>query len=333
MPQTDRSHMPPSEPRQRPGALIPALITMLLLGACGDEDTAIVAPPPAAPPPEACAEGSRDDGMGACIAFAERTVLRAPTPFMDAGARPVTLEVVLFRPVGSDEQRLPTAVIHHGSTGDGSDPAQFALTFTSPAVTEYFVSRGWMVAYPQRRGRGQSDGLYDEGFLADRSAYSCEAETTLAGAERALEDLDAIVDWLRMRADVDTTRLVVSGSSRGGILAVAHVARRPDLYLGAINFVGGWLGEGCGDYRRVNEDLFVDGAAYPGETLWIYAERDSFYSLTHSRGNFDAFSAAGGLGTFAVLERAPGLNGHFVINDLDRWSPVVTDYLARAGLD
>ncbi len=42
-----------------------------------------------------------------------------------------------------------------------------------------------MVAFPQRRGRGQSDGLYDEGFKPDRSSYSCQEDLTLGGAERA----------------------------------------------------------------------------------------------------------------------------------------------------
>ena len=136
-----------------------------------------------------------------------------------------------------------------------------------------------MVAFPQRRGRGQSDGLYDEGFTLDRSGYSCEHDLALLGAAHALEDLDAITDWLRNRMDVDTTRLLVGGTSRGGILAVAHTAQRPDVYLAAINFVGGWIAEGCGDYRSINRTLFVNGAAFPGPSLWLYGEYDSFYGL------------------------------------------------------
>jgi predicted peptidase len=130
-----------------------------------------------------------------------------------------------------------------------------------------------------------------------------------------------------MRADVDTTRLLISGTSRGGILSVAYVARRPEVYLGAINFVGGWLGEGCGDFETVNRQLFVGGAAFPGTSLWIYAENDSFYSLAHSRSNYDAFSQAGGVGDFAVLRRDAGRNGHFIINDTDRWGVTVDAYV------
>ncbi len=183
-----------------------------------------------------------------------------------------------------------------------------------------------MVAFPQRRGRGQSDGLYDEGFKPDRSSYSCQEDLTLGGAERALDDLDAATDWIRSRADVDSTRMLVGGSSRGGILSIAYVARRPEVYLGAINFVGGWIAEGCGDYRSVNRTLFVAGAAFPGTSLWLYGANDSFYSLAHSRTNFDSFSTAGGLGAFNEFTRAPGLNGHFLINDPQLWEVTMDDF-------
>lgn len=70
-----------------------------------------------------------------------------------------------------------------------------------------------MVAFQQRRGRGQSDGQYDEGFKPDRSAYSCNEDLALGGTERALDDLNVITDWIRSRADVDTTRMLVGGTS------------------------------------------------------------------------------------------------------------------------
>jgi len=270
-----------------------------------------------------CETASAWDGAF-CTAYGVRIDERASTPFVEGG-QPVELEVVMFRPFGPGP--YPTVMFNHGSTGNGSDPSLFTVTTYSETIAKFFVDRGWMVAFPQRRGRGQSDGLYDEGFNASRTAYSCQRDVTLAGAERAIADLDAAVDWLRMRADVDTTRMLVSGASRGGVLSVVHVARRPDVYLGAVNFVGGWLGEGCGDYLEVNRTLFVEGADFPGETLWLYANNDSFYSVAHSRSNFDAYTAAGGLGTFEVYTRAPGLNGHFLTNDPQLWGPDVDTYL------
>jgi dienelactone hydrolase len=263
---------------------------------------------------------------GTCRTFGLRLEERATTPFIENG-QPVSREVVIYRPL--DEGRYPTLVFNHGSTGNGSDPSLFGVTFTSKAIASFFVDRGWMVAFPQRRGRGASDGLYDEGFAADRSGYSCNLDPAIAGAERALDDIVAVTDWLLNRADVDTTRMLIGGTSRGGILSIAFLPRRPDAYLGAVNFVGGWIAEGCGDFMAINRNLFVRGGAFPGTTLWLYGAHDSFYSLAYSHTNFDAYAAAGGLGQFYEFTREPGLNGHFVLNDPDLWASAVEDYLEQ----
>ncbi|MFQ5609675.1 MAG: alpha/beta hydrolase family protein [Woeseiaceae bacterium] len=313
-----------SIPNNRPLAVVCGIFMMLVLGACGGGSGGA---PAAIPEPigDTCGPTSVLDN-GVCRVFAVRLDERATTPFIENG-KPVTLEVVLFRPLA--EGRYPTVVFHHGSTGNGSDPTRFGLTFTSKAIARYFVENGWMVAFPQRRGRGKSDGLYDEGFKLDRSSYSCRQDLALAGASHALEDLNAIADWVRNRADVDTTRMLVGGTSRGGILSVAHTAQTPDVYLAALNFVGGWIAEGCGDFLSINRTLFVDGASFPGTSLWLYGNNDPFYSLAHSRANFDSFSMAGGLGTMIELTRAPGLNGHFVINDTELWASSMDAFLAQ----
>ncbi len=291
-------------------------------GGGGGDDSGSATPAP--PPASACNETS-DLVDGICQDFAVREDARATTPFVEDG-QPVSLEVVLFKPLTPGP--YPTVVFHHGSTGNGADPAQFGRTFTSKPVIRYFTRRGWMVVFPQRRGRGRSDGLYDEGFRPDRSSYSCEAPAALAGAERALDDIGAVTDWLRVHTDVDTTRMLIGGTSRGGILSVAFVARRPDVYRGAVNFVGGWIAEGCGDHREINRGLFESGAGFFGASLWLYGAGDSFYSLPYSRNNFRAFTDAGGFGTFHEFRRAPGLNGHFLINDPALWAGTVDDFLA-----
>lgn len=292
------------------------------LVACGGSNGGGVPPNP---PPLACDSTSVEEN-GACRTFAERLDERAPTPFTEGG-QPVTLEVVLFKPLTAGP--YPLIVFHHGSTGRGNDPSRFTLTFTSKAIAQFYVERGWLVAFPQRRGRGQSDGLYDEGFLPDRSAYSCEQNTSLAGAERALADLDVLTDWLRARADVDPTRMVVAGVSRGGALALVHASRRPDVFLGAINYVGGWIGEGCGDHLAINRALFNEAAGNPGPTLWLYGANDSFYSLAYSRANYDSFSANGGMGQFFEFNLGAGQDGHGLIFFPEFWRLDVDNFLGQ----
>ena len=265
---------------------------------------------------------------GTCRRFAERLVERAETPFVENG-RAVTLEVVLYRPLAAGPH--PALLFHHGSTGDGTDPSLFTQTYTSENVAQFFVERGYLVAFPQRRGRGASDGLYDEGFTPDRSRYSCVFAQSVAGFEHAMADVDAAVAYMKRRSDVIPSRLVNGGASRGGVLALTYAAERPGTFEAAVNFVGGWLGEGCADGPAVNRSLFTRAAAYSGPTIWMYGANDTFYSLTHSRSNYDAFVAARGRGLFFTYTRAAGLNGHNIIADPFLWTGDLSSFVQSIG--
>src|SRR6202012_6118777 len=139
------------------------------------------------------------------------------------------------------------------------------------------VNRGLAVVLPSRRGRGGSEGLYDEGFAANRSqGYSCDPTLSLPGADRALRDIDAITEAILAQPFVDRSRLVVGGQSRGGILAIAWSGRHPEMQA-AINFVGGWMGAGCQSASVINTTLFKRGATFGKATLWLYGEDDPYY--------------------------------------------------------
>ena len=101
----------------------------------------------------------------------KRVVERIPTAYSENG-KPVSLELVIYKPNGLGP--FPMLMFNHGSTGDGNRPSEFKTTWTNPALAKFFTEKGWLVAFPQRRGRGKSDGIYDEGFEANRTAgYSC----------------------------------------------------------------------------------------------------------------------------------------------------------------
>ena len=243
----------------------------------------------------------------------------------------VRLATIIYRPAGTGP--FPVLIFHHGSSGGGRDPSTFGWAYDPQPLAHWFVSRGYVVALPQRRGRGGSEGVYDEGFAADRSkGYTCEPERSLAGAEHALRDIDAVTSAVLDQPFVDRTRLLVGGNSRGGILAVAWAGRHPDLPRGVVNFVGGWLGTFCATASTVNQRLFTMGGAFHRPMLWLYGNHDPLYSIDHSRLNFERFRAAGGSGSFQIIDEPGAENGH-MIDRLDTlWSASVDAYLAALGL-
>jgi dienelactone hydrolase len=252
---------------------------------------------------------------------------RRKSEFLETGliedGRPVRLEAVIFKPNGAGP--FPLAVINHGSTGGGRDPAVAKQTWFAADLADFLNERGWMVVFPQRRGRGKSDGLYDEGFSEDRKlGYACDAENSLRGADRALSDVDAAIAALLRRPDVAPTPVLIGGQSRGGVLAVAYAGLNPAQISGVINFVGGWLAENCSTASVVNQTLFERGAHYGRPTIWLYGQGDPFYSIAHSRSNFAAFEKAGGQGSFFEFGPNPG---HFVFGDPDLWSGPIGKYL------
>src|SRR5262249_47254531 len=183
--------------------------------------------------------------------------------------KPIRLEVVTFKPSG--EGPFPLAVINHGSTGRGNNPALFGETWFDVGLADFLNQRGWMLAFPQRRGRGKSDGQYDEGFSRERAkGYTCETEISLAGAGRALRDVESAITTLARRPDVTKSRILIGGQSRGGVLSVAYSGAHAEQVFGVVNFVGGWMGEACATARSINQNLFEQGARFKRPTLWLY---------------------------------------------------------------
>ncbi len=238
----------------------------------------------------------------------------------------IRLQMRIYKPEG--EGPFPTLIFNHGSTGYSTDPERFKESVDAPAVAEFFVQRGWAVVMPARRGRAGSDGLYDEGLSLNRAGYSCDSSLSLAGADRALRDIDAAVKAILEMPFVDAKRVVVGGVSRGGVLSVAYSGMHPRQVRGVINFVGGWLGTPCSTMSSVNRSLFIRGAAYPGESIWLYAENDTYYSISNSRENFTTFTAAGGKGLFVEFA-VPAEIGHWLAAFPVVWTSNLAAYLQR----
>jgi dienelactone hydrolase len=243
----------------------------------------------------------------------------------------VKLATITHKPAGAGP--FPILIFHHGSTGRGTDSSVFARPYEPIFLADWFVARGWAVVFPSRRGRGGSEGLYDEGFEIDRTrGYACDDTLSVKGFDRALRDADAITAAILALPFADRSRFVVGGQSRGGILSIGWSGQRPDLPKGVLNFVGGWLGSGCSYSAKVNAELFKRGTAFKSPTLWQYGDKDPFYPLGHSRGSFEAFKNAGGNGSFNEYTLPDGVNGHSVASFPQLWEATMERYLVERGL-
>jgi dienelactone hydrolase len=254
----------------------------------------------------------------AVVAWSRGTSEMLETDLLEDG-NPIRLETVIFKPPGPGP--FPLAVFNHGSTGRYATPGVAKQTWVSLEVANSLNKQGCLVAFPQRRGRGKSDGLYEEGL----SSFG-DTDRALRGADRALIDIDAAIAVLRRRQDVTPGPVLIGGNSRGGALSVAYAGMHPEQTLGVINFVGGWFGEKSPGAELVDQALFERGARYDRPTIWLYGQGDIYYSIGYSRKNFATFEKAGGQGTFIAFD-VPSDVGHNVIHYPDLWAGPVGDYL------
>jgi dienelactone hydrolase len=240
--------------------------------------------------------------------------------FIPSSEPGVQLELVVVRPHSPGP--LPTIIFNHGSTG-GGNPSMFRRSVCPSTIQTYFTQRGWMVLFPQRRGRGKSGGTYAEGLKSNGTGYSCEADVAMRGFERAVADIDAVMAHVGTRDDVDHSRVAIGGVSRGGILSIAYVGMRTVKFCGAINFNGGWLGSGCPTtYESTNAQIFEMGAKAGISTLWLHGTKDQYYHMSHCRRNFETYLSAGGKGIFVA---APG--GHGLVHKPLLWKHELDRYI------
>jgi dienelactone hydrolase len=260
----------------------------------------------------------------AVIPWSRGTSELLQTDLRDDG-QPVRLETVVFKPPGPGP--FPLAVFNHGAAARQSTLELVKQTWVSLEVADFLTKRGWLVAFPQRRGRGKSDGFCDEELGRNGgNKLLCNTDTAQSDTDRALTDIDAAIAVLRRRPDVAPGPVLIGGHSRGGVLSVAYAGMHPEQTRGVINFVGGWISDRCAVSEEINQTLFVRGARYDRPTIWLYGQGDHFYSMDHSRKNFAVFENGGGHGKFFEFDM-PHDVGHNVIHYPDLWASPVGEYL------
>lgn len=249
--------------------------------------------------------------------------VRVPVRSKIANGPSFSLEAFVYRPVGRG--RHPLVVLSHGSSG--GDPKQEA---PQAEQAKFFTDRGYIVAVAMRRGRGTSGGT-----SLESEDKNCDPASWQLGLDTAYDDVTATIDFASAMPDVDSTKIVLAGESRGGFLSVAYAAQgvRRQRVAGVVNFVGGWVAQAEDNCPTdFNEVAFRQyGAVTTIPELWLYGDHDRFYStlsiLSYSR----AYASTGGKLTFALIDDVPN-NGHWLPGYPALWSAQADRYLASRGL-
>ncbi|MFA5111898.1 MAG: CocE/NonD family hydrolase, partial [Desulfobaccales bacterium] len=199
------------------------------------------------------------------------SLLRIPMQVPGAsGDQQLTLEATLYRPSGPGP--FPLVVLSHGTPRNPRQRvAQGRLRYD--AQSWEFVSMGFAVVIPMRRGYGHSEGPYaeDEGTCGQARFYE-------AGLESA-RDLRAAVAAVSRLPLIDPQRLVLAGHSSGGFASLVLASQGLPGVRGVINFSGGRgsMEEGNCSPARLIEACALLGRHTRVPTLWVYAENDTYF--------------------------------------------------------
>ena len=260
---------------------------------------------------------------------AERAEMREQVWRVPSADRATLMLTTVFRPPG--EARAPLAIMNHGAvdTGRSSAPRQ-----RHPNIASYLVSRGYVVAVPQRRGYGETGGSFAESIgPCSNPGYF---ETGLATAA----DIRAALDYLRRQPFVAPDRSIVAGQSAGGWGALALASTNPPGVAGYINFAGGRGGRntertrGADQHGNCSASELVAAAGRYGATarqpsVWIYAANDLYFRPALAEQMFAAYTAAGAPATYKPVS-AFGQDGHTLAARPEGrvlWQPVVAAFL------
>jgi dienelactone hydrolase len=243
----------------------------------------------------------------------------------------------VYRP--ADAERLPVLIYSHGRSGTELERSRTKLLDARGHV-RYWINKGFAVVAPIRPGYGETGGADGEtsGIRYDVFGNCWGPPDFARSASAASAAVTATIAWLRAQPWADTSRIVLVGSSMGGLTSTAAAARNPDGVVGYINFAGGTGGDGgrapkhsCGS-EEMQALMSSYGKTTHVPSLWLYAENDMYWGAEWPRAWHRAFSAGGSPTTFVMTDPLPNGDGHQLLARGGRlWTTHVDRFLAALG--
>jgi|GEM_PF-6171716 len=146
------------------------------------------------------------------------------------------IHTYMYEPVDSEDEKHPVVIVCHG----GPDVLFAPMAAPMNPLFGLFISRGYAVLVPSYRGTwgyGTTFERADDGF----------------GRESQIDDIGALLEWIRQQPNLDSEHVVLYGESWGGYLVTASLIRYPDAFEGGISMVG------VVDLRSIAENRFFGG--------------------------------------------------------------------------
>lgn len=233
------------------------------------------------------------------------------------------LETTVYRPAGQGP--FPIAILSHGSPRDVNKRREEGRT-TWTAQSQWFLSQGYAVAIPMRRGYANSEGGYVEDYGGCR-----DADYRHAGLNSAVDILGALA-YFQSQPFIAPKGALLVGQSAGGWGTLAASRGNPPGVAALLIFAAGRgsvrPGENC------QPDRLVEAARQWGRearvpTLWFSAENDSYFNPDLTKRMTEAYRAGGAPVTYTLMP-AFRSDGHSLFSHREGvpiWSPVVEGFL------
>jgi pimeloyl-ACP methyl ester carboxylesterase len=263
--------------------------------------------------------------------------MEASRPVRDAeDSGTIRLVSYVYRPVKNDRREV--VLFSHGSTAGLARSPKEAMDAPPVTVIRYFVSRGYTLVAPMRRGRGESTGTYVEecSVYIGQCTVAEQVALTERGLREALLDTDAVLEQVIYgRLAARGSKILAAGISRGGFLSLILAGERPAAVKAIINFVGGWHGvtdrltpaENELRMKVQGDRLAAAAKKTAAPSLWIYGARDPFYKEGVPRQLLESWQKAGGKAEYVFVAEHSLQSGHMVASNAGLWEQQMNAFL------
>ena len=126
----------------------------------------------------------------------------------------------IYKPRQPKTKKLPVLVMFHGG------PDAYDVPYNTSMVP--LVDNKLAVITPNYRGSAGYGVTFEKSDDQHKRG-------------KQIEDVKALVDWIKTQEDLDDERIVLMGTSWGGFMTMASLAKYPDLFLGGISINGATL--------------------------------------------------------------------------------------------